>query len=183
MLDYIILGFLLHSEMSGYDIKRFMQTSTANFYEASFGSIYPMLGKMEQSGLVSSNEFVEGGKYRKLYSITDAGRKAFLEWLEQPIELNRDKHTHLVRIFFYGWLKPEKVRELVGAYISAMEAELGKLKELEEMIKPHTGFYEFSTLDFGKGYYEFNIDWCRSFLQKLNSLEYSGELTEREICP
>lgn len=183
MLDYIILGFLHYGDMSGYDIKRFMTTSTANFYDASFGSIYPMLKKMEEQGLVCSNELVDGGKYRKVYSITTSGKAAFKQWLEHPIELNRDKHTHLVRIFFYGRLKPEKVKMLVEDYIEKMVSELESLTELESIISSHAGFYELSTLDFGRGYYEFNLDWCRKFLNRLNQLEQAGELTERNIEP
>jgi DNA-binding PadR family transcriptional regulator len=41
MLEYIILGYLLIGEMSGYDLKRWMSYCTSNFFDASFGSIYP----------------------------------------------------------------------------------------------------------------------------------------------
>ena len=177
MLDYIILGFLLYGDMSGYDIKRFMTTSTANFYDASFGSIYPMLNKMEEQGLVCSKELVDGGKYRKVYSILPAGRAAFIEWLEQPIELNNYRHTHLVRIFFYGWLPTAKARSLVEAYIERMAEELAALNELERVIDADASFYQLSTLVFGKDYYVFTIDWCRKFLLRQSQLEQAGEQT------
>lgn len=183
MLEYIILGFLFYSDMSGYDIKQFMTSSTANFYDASFGSIYPMLKKMEAAGRICTKEYVEGGKYRKLHSITVLGRQEFLQWLEQPIELSRDKHTHLVRIFFYGLLKPETVKALIGRYIETMEAELKKLAELESFIDDRADFFQVSTLDFGKGYYEFNIDWCRKFLGKLDQSKQACDSIERKMQP
>jgi DNA-binding PadR family transcriptional regulator len=181
MLDYIILGFLLHGDMTGYDIKQFMAHSTAYFYDASFGSIYPMLKKLEGSGLITSMESVEGGKFRKEYSLTDQGRHAFLKWLNEPIELGRGVYTHLVKIFFYGWMPPEKAAVLIQEYIVKMQEELNSLDELSEKIKGYSGFYEASTLDFGREYYTFAIIWCKNFIEKLNRLHDAGELNERCI--
>jgi DNA-binding PadR family transcriptional regulator len=181
MLEFIILGFLLNKSMSGYDIKRCMTTSTANFYDASFGSIYPMLKKMEATGLIKSTETVDGGKYRKAYSITHSGQAAFLQWLEQPIELGRDKHTHLVRIFFYGWLPPGRAKALISAYVDRMAEELAALRQLEQIVSGHAGFFEMSTLVFGKDYYEFNINWCNHLMEKMNRLEQTGELRQRKV--
>lgn len=48
MLIYVILGFLCEKDMTGYEIKQKMTISTSNFIDASFGSIYPMLKKMEK---------------------------------------------------------------------------------------------------------------------------------------
>ncbi len=48
-VDYIILGCLSIEPMSGYDIKRLISISTSLFYNASYGSIYPTLKKMEEA--------------------------------------------------------------------------------------------------------------------------------------
>jgi DNA-binding PadR family transcriptional regulator len=181
MLEYIILGFLMHGDMSGYDMKQFMSESTAYFYNASFGSIYPMLKKLEEERCVTLVESIEGGKYKKLYSITPAGRERFLEWLEKPIEFNRSGYAHLIHIFFYGWLEPAKARALINDYVAKLEAELEALKELEGAIRGEAAFYEFSTLDYGKGYYEYTIGWCRQFIEKSICLEQAGELKKRGL--
>ncbi|WP_236880832.1 PadR family transcriptional regulator [Clostridioides difficile] len=47
MLEYIILGFLMEKELSGYDLKQIMSESTSYFFDASFGSIYPALKRLE----------------------------------------------------------------------------------------------------------------------------------------
>jgi DNA-binding PadR family transcriptional regulator len=179
MLEYIILGFLMYGDMSGYDIKQFMSHSTSYFYEASFGSIYPMLGKLERDGRVRPAEAVEGGKYKKVYSITEKGRGWFLEWLEQPIEFIRPAYGHLVRIFFYGWLKPARARELVAAFVGKVETEASALKKLEGHVAEHAGFYEMATLRFGMEYYAFVMDWCKRFIEQSDRLEKAGEIEKR----
>lgn len=47
MLEYIILGFLLSKDLTGYDLKQRMAKSTSFFFDASFGSIYPALKRLE----------------------------------------------------------------------------------------------------------------------------------------
>lgn len=100
-LEYIILGFLMSSEMSGYDLKQKMTESTSNFFDAGYGSIYPTLKRMEAKSFISLREIVEGGKYKKLYAITELGKSEFLNWLELPVEFSRTKTDHLIKIFFF----------------------------------------------------------------------------------
>lgn len=174
MLDYVILGFLMKTDLSGYDIKQFMGYSIANFYDASFGSIYPSLKRMEDRGLISPREVLEGGKYKKIYTIHESGRTEFLKWLEQPIELPRARHEHLIRIFFYGFLPQDKVKSLVFRFIQDIEAEMGHLRDIENRFKNHADLFEMATLRYGKDFYGFLLEWCKEFLKKAKS-ESGGE--------
>jgi PadR family transcriptional regulator, regulatory protein PadR len=45
-------------------------------YELSPGTIYPILHGLEESGYVEREDRLVGGKVRKYYSVTDAGREA-----------------------------------------------------------------------------------------------------------
>lgn len=175
MLEYIILGFLLCSNMSGYDIKRFMEQSIAYFYDASFGSIYPMLKKMEEEGTVAAMESVGSGKYRKEYAITEAGKEAFFAWLEQPMALNRARHDHLVRIFFYRFLPRDRAKALIGAFIETVGNELRELQTLQGRIHPGAGVFELATLDYGQQYYKFTMAWCEDFLRQLEQSDSNGK--------
>ncbi|MDH3629255.1 MAG: PadR family transcriptional regulator, partial [Acidobacteriota bacterium] len=40
---YAVLGILTLEPMSGYDIKKFIETSVAHFWRESYGNIYPLL--------------------------------------------------------------------------------------------------------------------------------------------
>ena len=167
MLEYIILGFLQMQDMTGYDIKQQMTVSTTNFYDASFGSIYPMLKKMEKQQHIRFREEVEGGKFKKVYTITARGREVFYHWLEQPIALDRARHDHLVRIFFYSCLPVDKVKQLINGFIQAMEEELNVLGELEKKITDCADFYQMSTMEYGKYHYAFTIKYYKKFLIEL----------------
>jgi len=47
-------------------------------------SIYPALHDLEEKGFVSHHSEVHNGRARKVYAITESGRKELREWLDSP---------------------------------------------------------------------------------------------------
>ena len=84
----VCLSILYENDATGYEIRRLcVEGECAYFVEASFGSIYPALAKLEDDGLVSSRiEQQDGKPSKKVYSITDAGRAAFVQALHEPLD-------------------------------------------------------------------------------------------------
>ena len=71
-----LLGMLSLGPMSGYDLRQMIERSTANFWNESFGQIYPALKKLMESGLVTMEEQrPEGQRLRKVYRLTAEGKK------------------------------------------------------------------------------------------------------------
>lgn len=171
MLEYIILGHLMFAEKSGYDLKVWMANSTSNFFDASFGSIYPALKRLEAKEFIKSREIVEGSKYKKMYSINDAGRKEFLSWLEAPIHFARTKQDHLVKIFFYDLLPKEKATENLEDLVRQVEPILeyleGHKENLEQNFDRKRYAFQFSTIYYGIGYYQFIINWCIDLIKSM----------------
>ena len=81
----------MFGDKSGYDLKLWMSSCTSNFFDASFGSIYPALKRLEAKDLIRSVEQVESGKFKKIYSIREAGKKEFMAWLSAPILFHKDE--------------------------------------------------------------------------------------------
>ncbi len=71
----VCLSILYEGEATGYEIRRMtVEGECAYFVEASFGSIYPALAKLEQDGLIRSREEAHPGKPpRRVYALTDTG--------------------------------------------------------------------------------------------------------------
>ena len=102
MLQYALLGFLNYAPMSGYDLGAIFDASAGHFWHARLSQIYPTLKRLEAQGLVTSTlETQEHRPDRRLYTITDAGRQALLDWLAQPItDLDKTKSRLLLKLFF-----------------------------------------------------------------------------------
>jgi DNA-binding PadR family transcriptional regulator len=81
----LILGLLARQPMSGYDIKRLLENLEWLVSSPSFGSLYPALHAMSDQGLLTMDVVRNGnGPSRKVYRITDAGRRVLREWIAQP---------------------------------------------------------------------------------------------------
>jgi PadR family transcriptional regulator, regulatory protein PadR len=56
-------------------------------YELSPGTLYPLLHRMEERGILKSEKELVAGKIRRVYRITESGRQALLEAGEKVKEL------------------------------------------------------------------------------------------------
>src|SRR5262245_4630585 len=82
---YALLGLLSWGPMSGYDIKKVAEQSIANFWNESYGQIYPMLKRLAAEGLATASGEKQVGKPdRYVYALTEQGRKALQGWLRKP---------------------------------------------------------------------------------------------------
>jgi DNA-binding PadR family transcriptional regulator len=74
------LLLLAEEPRNGYQIMQEVEERSDGAWNPSPGSVYPALAQLEDEGLIATEEH-EG---RKLYSVTDAGRKAVDERGERP---------------------------------------------------------------------------------------------------
>ncbi len=167
MLEFILLGFLKYKEMSGYQLKQCMAESTSNFFDASFGSIYPALKKLEEQGAITVRNVVESGKFKKLYTITEAGEKRFEKWLKGPVDFSKIRPDHLVKLFFYSFLPEETAARNIRTFIGEVRSVLFDLEEQEKCVRQTADRFQYSTLLFGIEYYSFIIRWSEDLLKKI----------------
>lgn len=127
----LCLSILYNGEASGYDIRRMStEGEFAYFVEASFGSIYPALAKLEDEGLVSSRTEQQDGKpARKVYSITEAGRRAFAEQLAEPLGEDMFRSPFLLFARFVHILPRELVQQRCDEFLAR---SVESLKQLDD---------------------------------------------------
>jgi PadR family transcriptional regulator PadR len=73
VLDLLVLAALTDGESYGYEIAKLL--GTAGFGQIKGGTLYPVLNRLEEAGLVDA-EFraAEKGPGRRYYRLTDEGR-------------------------------------------------------------------------------------------------------------
>jgi len=79
----LVLRLLEEGDMYGYQITEQMAVRSQNVFEMKSGTLYPLLHTLEQKGFVSAYERMEGGRERRYYSITAAGKKQLEEKQEE----------------------------------------------------------------------------------------------------
>lgn len=74
---FFVLCVLQRDELHGYEIAKQVETCTKGSCSPTQGAIYPVLKEFEQGGYLTSRAELVNGRQRKLYSVTDKGRRAF----------------------------------------------------------------------------------------------------------
>lgn len=100
-ISYIVLGLLAWAgEATPYDMKGMVAESVGNFWSLQHAQLYTEPERLARAGLLDE-EREEGGRRRKRYRITKAGRRALQEWLATPSgELAELRDTGLLQLFF-----------------------------------------------------------------------------------
>ncbi|MEU2557812.1 PadR family transcriptional regulator [Streptomyces longispororuber] len=78
VLDLLVLAGLTEGESYGYEIAK--RLGAAGFGQIRGGTLYPVLNRLEEAGLVAA-EFraAERGPGRRYYTLTPAGRRVLAE--------------------------------------------------------------------------------------------------------
>jgi DNA-binding PadR family transcriptional regulator len=164
----ILLGFLMNSSMTGYDLKKAFSISFSFFSGLSYGSIYPALKKMEIQGLVSKRtEIQDGAPNRKIYTITDAGRVAFLDSLRSPLAHEQPKSPFLMKLFFFAHLSPEERHVIADKYLKSAEELRGQLEAARPQVEAHADRFQYLCFQFGLRFFQ---DLARNVSETIHAL-------------
>src|ERR1700756_3925686 len=75
-LDGILLAVLEPGPRHGYAIMEALREGSAGQVDLPTGTIYPALHRLERAGLVRASWSTVGGRRRRVYELTPAGRRA-----------------------------------------------------------------------------------------------------------
>ena len=164
-IDYVILGLLCHEDLTGYEIKKRMDTSLKYFWGASFGSIYPALSDLVERGLADKRNGAENGRNKLIYSITEEGKKYLKEWLQIPAERDELRYETLLKLFFGNEAGAAQAISHIDAFQERIEGELPFLIGVAETLRNNidlddTHKYYLLTVAFGVKTYRAYLEWC-----------------------
>ena len=182
-LDCVILGLLSHEDLTGYEIKKRMDTALTYFWGASFGSIYPTLSGLVDRGFAIREECGENKRNKQIYSITEAGRKYLREWLKQPAEKDELRYETLLKLFFGNEEGQAQAIDHIEAFREKTEKEMAFLLEAKKRLEANisddgTHKYYLLTVEFGIHSYRAYLQWCKEakeFLESSLKAEQGGE--------
>jgi PadR family transcriptional regulator, regulatory protein PadR len=74
-LDRLLLAVLAEAPGHGYELSQRLTARSGGELEVPEGSLYPALHRLERAGLVASAWSADGGRRRRVYRLTAAGRR------------------------------------------------------------------------------------------------------------
>ena len=73
-LELLVLSIIKNRNgISGYDIIQEIDQKFKGMWNASAGTIYPLLSRLSEKGYVTIEQVIENNRLKKLYNITDKG--------------------------------------------------------------------------------------------------------------
>lgn len=165
-MNQVILGLLNHENLTGYEIKKQIDSGLRYFWKGSFGSIYPALASLEEMKMITKvdHEDSDSKRERIVYGITEAGRNYLIRWLEESKTSNSLKYEMLLKLFFGGVVDNTVSVDTITEFENEITEELSVLKTYKENLskalnqRDHMFFY--LTVSFGVETYEAYLRWC-----------------------
>ncbi len=181
-LKHALLGYLNYGPMTGYEIKKLFDTSVAHFWNAELSQIYPSLKQMESEDLVEMKVDVQADRpNRKVYSITDDGRRELLDWLARPAGADQLREPLMIKVFFAAALqKDQLVRVLRHRIDELRQANVlygrgcGVIESLANSIGlGRETFFWRLTLESGMAHNSASIAWAEETIEQIEQMDDS----------
>ncbi len=180
---YAVLGLLTMQPRSGYDIKRFVESTISHFWHESYRWIYTTLDQLEADGLVTGRSEDRGERERVVYRIASKGRKALQNWLNEPPPQLRVRDELLLKILLGSGGGRGATRH-IKRHQEQMRTRHAQIADLERSLtglgfdtptRERMGL----TLDLSRRLTAAHLKWCDDALKALETPASRGRKTRQ----
>jgi PadR family transcriptional regulator AphA len=137
-LPHAILGMLSGLPMTGYDLSQVFDRTSGFFWPASQAQIYPELRKLERQGLLSAKTVKNGGRTKRIYSVTGEGLGELGRWLREvpPYGPDRDRDSEKLRTMYLDMVPSEVARQFFEQHANYYRQRLEQYRaRLDRLLK------------------------------------------------
>jgi len=163
-----ILGLLKDRPMHGYELRQALEKVVGHFWSVSWGSLYPMLKKLEERDHLSSiTETQEKGPDRIVYQITSAGEKRLVELLttSDPSPELAGRNDFHVKVAFFHLLSRSQRLQILDTHKSRLQEKLDALLAEKKRVGQRTNHYRKALLDYAVARLQTDLAWVTSLIQ------------------
>jgi DNA-binding PadR family transcriptional regulator len=157
-ISYVVLGLVAEGARTSYDMKQKTACSVGYFWNFPHSQLYAEPAHLVELGLLAEEREI-GGRHRRVYTLTPAGRNALDDWLREPtFEQTQIRDPGLLKLFFSEGMTPD---ELAALARDQAEAHKARLAEYEAMDEETTRAESVATLRAGLLFEQLFVDFWR----------------------
>ncbi len=176
--ELFILSKLLHRPMHGYLIHAILNSAIGPFRQVSWGTLYPLMKKLENTGLIIAVDAAEDDpRGKKRYRTTEAGRIRFFELMSKQGVFDSDSSDLFgLKVGCFGHLDLEERLLVLKDYrkylrkVLAHSVEMTARVEGESNLPAEERRFALLALDHKKAVAEAGMHWIDTLLKKPRSL-------------
>ncbi len=130
--SYVVLGTIaLRGPSTSYDLKRAVGRSIGYFWHFPHAQLYSEPQRLVDLGLLDA-ETEDGGRRRRTFRLTDAGRKELQAWLAEPTpEHFQMRDIAELKLFFNEVGEPGDVERLAREQVAAHRERIAVYEEMQ----------------------------------------------------
>jgi PadR family transcriptional regulator, regulatory protein AphA len=165
----ICLAILYDGDSTGYEIRKLStEGEYCYFVDASYGAIYPALAKLETDGLVTSHVEQQDGKpAKKIYAITQSGRREFINSLFDQLGEDEFRSEFLLFARFASELPQSLVQVRLKEKLASLDAAID---EMNRLVSNHSQPADRWIIDYGRSCMAFARDYIHLHMGELIAL-------------
>jgi DNA-binding PadR family transcriptional regulator len=139
-IKHALLGLLSKKPMHGYELKAEFDKTVGKLWSLNIGQVYATLNRLEKEGYITGKHIEQETRPNKrIFSITEEGRKEFLRWLLKPVEKPRRlKDDFYIKLTLLNAGRVVDVRALIWEQRKAYLRVLHELNEIKGSLDPAT---------------------------------------------
>jgi DNA-binding PadR family transcriptional regulator len=118
-LDYVILGIIQNTPLSGYQIRKVFEITALGKYSKSPGTIYPALKRLEKLEVIERTNQNEKAKVK--FQITPKGLASLAGWLIKPLENQDIEEKREELLLRFAFMEPLIERELIIKFLNSYQ--------------------------------------------------------------
>ena len=166
-----LLGFLADGPMTGWDLVAAAQHLIGPFWTLTRSQVYRELLTLCEGGLIKAGPL--GPRDRRPYTLTEAGRTAFLEWINREPGPETIRFPLLVTIGFGRHLAPERLASFVANHRRLHAKTLHHYETLcaDPLGDAAVDEYALATLAFGLSYERAVLSWFDSLPEAIRGAD------------
>jgi len=160
--SYAVLALLKEfGESTSYEIKQALESSIQNFWPVPHTTAYEEPARLAAAGYLSAKQ-EEGGRRRRVYSLTDKGREALAAWAGEASAASPQLRDELMLKVFAG----ADPGPLLAPRNAHHRDKLEELRGYLELVRQNEGFEGSErTLVAGVAYEEKMLEMLETFAQ------------------
>src|SRR3954454_12034163 len=167
-----ILALLAERPRHGYELRDLFEAALGGNWELNSGQIYSSLDRLARDGLVVQ-EGVErgGGPDKRLWALTDAGRKELANWFDSPVPRDyRLRDEFYLKLMLALVTQASRARSILQVQRRELFRELHDLTARRNVLDPRQQLARIMLLDSAIMHTEAELRWLEMVEARLDDI-------------
>jgi PadR family transcriptional regulator AphA len=127
----VLVLIALRGPSTAYDVKRALARLAGEYWSAPHTQVYRDCARLGAAGLLHE-QVEEGGRRRRVYDLTEAGREVVTAWVREPTDSSMEiRDVASLKLFAAELSTPEDVRALAERQVADYRRRLAVLDDAE----------------------------------------------------